>query len=262
MADNHDEIRQNVSEDYAQAVKKPTKSCCCSPTPKGVVAKLAGYSHEQIAGLPTEAVVNSFGCGNPLAFSEIKEGQCVLDLGSGPGRITEYLARELHYPTIGLDYSLESLKLLAKRCEGLPVLAVHADGRALPIRDGALAGATSGQCYEHFRPEDRRLVLQECARVLAPRAALAVMSSSVRWADHPSTSVALSAVAMSSAGSPGRLSTISTGTSSATALATEATTSRTLEPKPVPMLKASAAPPRSVNSAAAVWASARSATWM
>lgn len=98
----------------------------------------------------------------------------VLDLGSGPGRITEYLARERGLPTIGLDYSLESLKLLAKRCEGLPVLAVHADGRALPIRDGALAGATSGQCYEHFRPADRRLVLQECARVLGPRAALAV----------------------------------------------------------------------------------------
>jgi ubiquinone/menaquinone biosynthesis C-methylase UbiE/uncharacterized protein YbaR (Trm112 family) len=98
----------------------------------------------------------------------------VLDLGSGPGRITEYLARELGLPTIGLDYSLESCKLLAKRCEGLPVLAVHADGRALPIRDGSLAGATSGQCYEHFRPADRRIVLQECARVLGPRAALAV----------------------------------------------------------------------------------------
>jgi ubiquinone/menaquinone biosynthesis C-methylase UbiE len=98
----------------------------------------------------------------------------VLDLGSGPGRITEYLARERGLPTLGLDYSLESLKLLAKRCEGLPVLAVHADGRALPIRDASLAGATSGQCYEHFRPADRRLVLQECARVLAPRAALAV----------------------------------------------------------------------------------------
>ncbi|MEZ5234378.1 MAG: methyltransferase domain-containing protein [Acidimicrobiia bacterium] len=98
----------------------------------------------------------------------------VMDLGSGPGRITEYLARELGLPTLGLDYSLASLKLLARRCEGLPVLPVHADGRALPIRDGALAGATSGQCYEHFRPDDRRLVLQECARVLAPRAALAV----------------------------------------------------------------------------------------
>lgn len=98
----------------------------------------------------------------------------VLDLGSGPGRITEYLARQLGYPTIGLDYSLESLRLLVRRCEGLPVLAVHADGRALPFRDGALAGATSGQCYEHFRRDDRRKVLQECARSLRPGAPLAV----------------------------------------------------------------------------------------
>jgi SAM-dependent methyltransferase len=98
----------------------------------------------------------------------------VLDLGSGPGRITEYLARDLGYPTIGLDYSLESLRLLVRRCAGLPVLAVHADGRALPIRDHALAGATSGQCYEHFRPADRRLVLEECGRVLRPGAPLAV----------------------------------------------------------------------------------------
>lgn len=98
----------------------------------------------------------------------------VLDLGSGPGRITEYLARELGHPTLGLDYSLESLRLLVKRCAGLPVLAVHADGRHLPIRDHALAGATSGQCYEHFRQPDRIKVLEECARVLRPGAALAV----------------------------------------------------------------------------------------
>jgi SAM-dependent methyltransferase len=101
-------------------------------------------------------------------------GGVVLDLGSGPGRISEYLARQLGYPTLALDYSLESLRLLVRRCEGLPVLAVHADGRALPVRDGALAGATSGQCYEHFRRDDRRTVLQECARTLRPGARLAV----------------------------------------------------------------------------------------
>ena len=56
----------------------------------------------------------------------------VLDLGSGPGRITEYLARELGYPTLALDYSLESLRLLVARCQGLPVLAVHADGQEHP----------------------------------------------------------------------------------------------------------------------------------
>ena len=98
----------------------------------------------------------------------------VMDLGCGPGRITEYLARELGHPTIGLDYSLESLRLLVRRCEGLPVLAVHGDGRALPVRDHVLAGATSGQCYEHFRPADRRKVLEECARTLRPGARLAV----------------------------------------------------------------------------------------
>jgi len=98
----------------------------------------------------------------------------VLDLGSGPGRISMYLARDLGYPTIALDYSLESLRLLTPRAAGLPLLAVHADGRALPIRDGVLGGATSGQCYEHFRPADRRTVLQECARVLRPGAPFAL----------------------------------------------------------------------------------------
>jgi len=51
----HDDKRKNVSEDYARAVNEPSAGCCCSPkaTPKGVVAKLAGYSDEEIkAKLP------------------------------------------------------------------------------------------------------------------------------------------------------------------------------------------------------------------
>jgi arsenite methyltransferase len=82
---NHDDKRRTVSEDYARAVKSPSSSCCCSPVPKGVVAKLAGYTDEEVAALPAEAVVNSFGCGNPLAFSQIRPGEVVLDLGSGAG---------------------------------------------------------------------------------------------------------------------------------------------------------------------------------
>ena len=43
----------------------------------------AGYSKADFAALPTETAVNSFGCGNPLAFSEVQPGEVVLDLGSG-----------------------------------------------------------------------------------------------------------------------------------------------------------------------------------
>lgn len=98
----------------------------------------------------------------------------VLDLGAGPGRVAEFLARQRGLSVVAVDYSLESLRLLVRRCEGLAVLAVHADGRALPLRDGAVAGAASSQCYEHLRPPDRHRLLREAARVLRPGARLAV----------------------------------------------------------------------------------------
>ncbi|MCH7993455.1 MAG: arsenite S-adenosylmethyltransferase, partial [Planctomycetes bacterium] len=79
------EIRKSVSQAYAKAVCAPSSdsSPCCEPVQKGVVVKLAGYTQEELTALPSDAVVNSFGCGNPLAFSEVREGQTVLDLGSG-----------------------------------------------------------------------------------------------------------------------------------------------------------------------------------
>ena len=79
-------IRESVSEAYAKAITEPAGSGCCAQTPqKGAVAKLAGYREAELQNLPGEAVANSFGCGNPLAFSEVKEGEVVLDLGSGAG---------------------------------------------------------------------------------------------------------------------------------------------------------------------------------
>jgi len=81
---NKDEVRKGVSEAYARAVSQPA-GCCCggAPEPKGVTAKLGGYSPEELMALPADAVVNSFGCGNPVAMSG--EGQVVLDLGAGAG---------------------------------------------------------------------------------------------------------------------------------------------------------------------------------
>ena len=82
-----DGIRKQVSDFYAKSVNQGCGcGCNCGPSqPKGVAAIQAGYATNDIEGLPQDAVVNSFGCGNPLAFSEVKEGQTVLDLGSGAG---------------------------------------------------------------------------------------------------------------------------------------------------------------------------------
>ena len=86
-----DQIRRNVSRAYAEAVTTGDGCCstsCCGDsseaaddkTPKGVAAKTAGYSQEELASLPAEAAVNSFGCGNPTAFAGVREGEVVVDV--------------------------------------------------------------------------------------------------------------------------------------------------------------------------------------
>ena len=103
-----DDIRKIVSKSYTSAVEqtKATNGACCSgPAPEGVLTSLAGYSREALASLPADAVASSFGCGNPVALAEIREGDTVLDLGSGAG-IDLLLAAKLTGPSgkvIGVD---------------------------------------------------------------------------------------------------------------------------------------------------------------
>ncbi len=101
----------------------------------------------------------------------------ILDHGAGTGRITSALV-ELGQPVIAVDYSAVSLRTLVERCAGKgsgPVLAVQADVRHLPVRDGVISAATSVEIYEHVRGGDeRRRVLEELSRVLAPGGVLAI----------------------------------------------------------------------------------------
>jgi len=85
-------IRKSVSEAYAKAISAAKPSCCktpqtcCSPDSStgSSVTELIRYDKEDIQSHP-EAAASSFGCGNPLAFSGVREGDTVLDLGSGVG---------------------------------------------------------------------------------------------------------------------------------------------------------------------------------
>ena len=66
-------------------IKEASANSCCGSGTAGVLAETAGYKVEELASLPSEMTVSSFGCGNPVAFSGIEAGGTVLDLGSGAG---------------------------------------------------------------------------------------------------------------------------------------------------------------------------------
>jgi arsenite methyltransferase len=170
--DEKDRIRQSVSRDYARAVETPKGSCCGGgAAPKGVVAKLAGYSDAELLALPPEAVVNSFGCGNPLAFSLVQPGQVVLDLGSGAG-IDLLLAARKVGPTgrvIGVDITDE---MIAKARENVAAAGlVNVEVRKgiieeLPVEPASVDHVISN-CVINLSPEKPR-VFAEIARVLKP----------------------------------------------------------------------------------------------
>lgn len=167
------QIRENVSEVYSRAVcsVSPGSGPCCSPVQKGAVAKLAGYSREELASLPQEAVVNSFGCGNPLAFGEVKEGDTVLDLGSGAG-IDVLLAAKKVGPSgraIGIDMTDE---MIAKAKENIAASGLtNVEVRKglieeLPVDSESVDWVISN-CVINLSPEKPK-VFAEIARVLKP----------------------------------------------------------------------------------------------
>ena len=138
---------------------------------KGVAVKLAGYDREELDTLPAEAVVNSFGCGNPLALAEVGEGDVVLDLGSGAG-IDILLAGKKVGPTgraIGIDMTED---MIAKANENIAAAGLENTEvrkgiiEELPIEDASVDWLISN-CVINLSPEKDR-VFAEIARVLKP----------------------------------------------------------------------------------------------
>ena len=143
------QTRQQVSQAYAQAVE--SESCCGGATPKGVAAKLAGYDEVLLRELPADAVVNSFGCGNPVAFAEIAEGEVVLDLGSGAG-IDLLLAAKKVGPTgsvIGIDMTDEMIVRAQENISAAGVDNVEVRKgiiEELPVDDASVDWVISNSC--------------------------------------------------------------------------------------------------------------------
>jgi SAM-dependent methyltransferase len=117
MSEHSIDLRETVRQRYAAAAVQVTEggSACCGPEPVEVDENFGStlYAADERDTLPAEAVAASLGCGNPTAVAELREGERVLDLGSGGGIDVLLSARRVG-PTgkaYGLDMTDEMLAL-------------------------------------------------------------------------------------------------------------------------------------------------------
>ncbi len=70
-----EDMRDSVREFYGAASKGPVAGLCCP----------VSYDDKDVAHIPKEALDIAYGCGSPVALADMKEGETVVDLGSGGG---------------------------------------------------------------------------------------------------------------------------------------------------------------------------------
>jgi arsenite methyltransferase len=180
MTQTDGEVREQVRARYAaaaHAVTTGTTAGCCSPAGEALDIDTeenfgAGrYDAATTDGLPEEAVLASLGCGNPIAVADLREGERVLDLGSGGGIDVLLSARRVGPRgfAYGVDMTDEMLDLAranAERAGATNVEFRKGTIEGLPLDDGSVDVVISN-CVVNLSP-DKAAVLAETFRVLAP----------------------------------------------------------------------------------------------
>lgn len=188
-------VRESVQNDYAAKALSDGCGCgddccsdgaagsdgccapgCCSPglvsldeLVAGSVSFNTGYSAEETAAIPASAAQISLGCGNPTAMANLREGQVVLDIGSGGGMDSFLAAKKVGAQgrVIGVDMTpamLERARETAQRngYENVEFLQGYAE--KLPVEDRTVDVIISN-CVINLT-EDKGQVFREAFRVL------------------------------------------------------------------------------------------------
>jgi arsenite methyltransferase len=135
------------------------------------------YDEATRAGLPAAAVLASLGCGNPVAVAELREGETVLDLGSGGGIDVVLSARRVGPSgrAIGVDMTDEMLALARRNAADAGAANVEfrkGTIEELPIEDSTIDVVISNCVID--LASDKGAVFREIARVLRPGGRLGV----------------------------------------------------------------------------------------
>jgi SAM-dependent methyltransferase len=166
-----DNVREEVRQKYAEAATGAGCGCgdggCCSDGEFGSSL----YDISQRAELPDAAVLASLGCGNPTAVADLRDGETVLDLGSGGGIDVILSARRVG-PTghaYGLDMTEEMLDLARRNAAAAQIANVtFLQGliEEIPLPDASVDVVISN-CVINLST-DKPSALREIGRVLRP----------------------------------------------------------------------------------------------
>ncbi len=173
-------IKKTVKYSYAQIAKSSGGcGCKCSCNSNRAVqrqTKEIGYSQDEIDMAPSGSNLG-LGCGNPVAIASLKEGETVLDLGSGAG-FDAFLACSRVGPSgkiIGVDFASEMVQKAnqnALKCGYTNVEFRIGDIEDLPVADNFVDVVISN-CVINLAP-DKEKVFREIHRVLKPGGRLMV----------------------------------------------------------------------------------------
>jgi ubiquinone/menaquinone biosynthesis C-methylase UbiE len=180
MSTTADALREEVRQRYAQAAATASAGraacdcgggACCEHVSGESGFGEALYDAEERGELPDAAVLASLGCGNPVAVAELREGETVLDLGSGGG-IDVILSAKRVGPTgvaYGLDMTDEMIALARQNAREAGISNAHflrGMIELIPLPANSVDVVISN-CVINLST-DKPAVLTEIARVLKP----------------------------------------------------------------------------------------------